>query len=89
MSLVVIETDELDAMIAKHLQPLREEINRLLVIIETDSKHLSLKDFASRSGRSEQTIRGLAEAGKIKFHQARPGCKITIPASEINKIKQL
>lgn len=88
MSYVLINVDELTEVIAKSISPLQAEITRLSTLIKSDDKPLSISQFAKKSGRCEGTIRNMINAGHINYNQAKSGCKITIPSSELFKINK-
>ena len=49
-------------------------------------RYLTIKEAAARLRRCEMTVWRWTVEGKIAFHQPGPGCKITIPESEIKRL---
>jgi hypothetical protein len=88
MSVTLIDTNELQQMMQQVIQPLHEKIDTLRAIIETDGKPLTVKQFASRSGYSVTTVRGFIDNNLISYNQTKERGKITIPATELIKVKQ-
>ena len=70
------------------INPLVKEVQAMRLAMQGNNQNLSLKEFAEKAGLSIPTVRGMIERKQIGYNQAGEGKKITIPVSELLKIKQ-
>ena len=92
MEIISITKDDLQKMIAEALQPLRDEIELIKIMLK-GKPMLTVHEFAHQSGYSVDIVRKLASAEgyhnrRIEFSQLTPGGKIMIPATELVSLKQ-
>ena len=80
---------EMKAALEEMVKPLQDEIKRLCLLVEGNNQNISIKEFAEKAGLSIPTVRGMMERKQISYNQAGDKKKITIPISELLKIKQL
>jgi hypothetical protein len=74
----------------KGFSQMKEEIALLNLKSEVkESPTLEISEFARRAGLSHKTIRNYLTDGKISYNQAGKGYKISIPTSELQKLKQM
>ena len=85
-----IDKEALQSLIAEPFLKLHEDIRLLRIEVKNkEAPNLTISAFSKKSGRSVGTIRNYLDEGKLSYHQAGKGFRITIPVAELEKIKQL
>jgi len=85
---VVLLTQEEFEKLELRLTTAEQQLAKIIHLIQDTGQQITLQEFANRSGCTHHKIRSLINAGRLQFNQAQHKGRITLPISELLKMRQ-